>query len=526
MLKKYKKSDYFKHSLLYVKKPFYKGIYFSILFFIFIGDSILYFFSITIKTIAVAIRKISAIGIDYREELIESGNNAITIAKTRYREMRVCINILIQKLYTVRNLLRWKAPIIELRLPTFPKITLPQLHVPHIGKHVGKRGRGRPRKYAPVRVVTPFKYFLLGIVFAMLFIAVQQGYYFIKSLPNPKLIGSVNYPLSSHLYDRSGKLLYEFYRDQNRTPVRLRELPPYLASATIAIEDKDYYRHNGVALISGIVRAVKENISQGGLQGGSTITQQLVKSALLTPEKTLERKIKEIILALWAERLYTKDQILEMYLNQVAYGGASYGIEEAARTYFGKHAKDMALAEAALLAGLPQAPSLYSPYFNPKAALWRRNDVLRKMFEQGYITAEQKEAAVTIPLAVVPPQTKIKAPHFVFYVRSQLEERYGIKQVEEGGLRVVTTLDLTIQQEAEKILQEELDKIKNLNVTNGGILVTKPSTGEILAMVGSIDYFSSPSGAFNVTTALRQPGSSIKPIMYSLALEKGYTAAS
>ncbi|PIP64794.1 penicillin-binding protein, partial [Candidatus Roizmanbacteria bacterium CG22_combo_CG10-13_8_21_14_all_33_16] len=347
-----------------------------------------------------------------------------------------------------------------------------------------------------------------------------------KELPSPREIGKSNYSLSTHLFDRKGKLLYEIYREQNRTPVKLDQLPVFITQATIAIEDKDFYLHKGVAVSGGILRAAKEIIFNNSLQGGSTITQQLVKTALLSPERTIKRKIKEIILALWAEKIYSKNRILEMYLNQVPYGGAAHGIEEAAKVYFGVHARDLTLEQAALLAGLPQAPSLYSPYVNPALAQKRRNEVLRSMQSQGFISQTVSNKLQSTKLEVVPPRTNIKAPHFVFYVKSQLEEKYGIRQVEEGGLNVITTLDLDIQEEAEKILKEELEKVKELNVSNGAILVTRPSTGEILAMVGSVDYFASPSGAFNVTTALRQPGSSIKPIMYSLALEKEYTAAS
>lgn len=371
-----------------------------------------------------------------------------------------------------------------------------------------------------------FRYFLLGSLLTLIIVFFYQSYLFVKTLPSPANIGKLNFPLSTHILDRNGHLLYEIYREQNRTPISLKELPPYVAQATIAIEDKDFYQHRGVAFFSGILRAVKETVIKKKFQGGSTITQQLVKTALLTPERTLTRKIKEIILALWAERLFTKDQILEMYLNQVAYGGSSYGIQEAAQTYFGKSAKDLNLEESAMLAGLPQAPSLYSPYNNPIAALARRNQVLKAMREQNYINEKTYQKAKKTPLNIVPLKTNILAPHFVFYVRSKLESLYGISQVETGGLRVITSLDLEIQEEAEKILKEELEKISSLNVTNGAILVTRPSTGEILAMVGSVDYFKNPFGAFNVTTALRQPGSAIKPIMYSLALEKGFTAAS
>ncbi len=396
-----------------------------------------------------------------------------------------------------------------------------------------------PRRFTPLRLpkVKRFfpslnflslkvRYFLLGSLITIILVLFYQTYLFVKNLPNPTSIGKVNYPLSSHIYDRNGKLLYEIYREQNRTPVSLKELPSHVYQATIAIEDKDFYRHKGVSPVFGMIRALKDTLIEKNLQGGSTITQQLVKSALLTPERTIQRKVKEIILALWTEQLFTKEQILEMYLNQVPYGGSSYGIEEASEIYFGKHAKELTLEESALLAGLPQAPSVYSPHSNPRLALARRNEVLKAMREQNYIDENSNVKAQNSKMEVIPPKTAIKAPHFVFYVKSELESLYGMKAVEEGGFRVITSLDLNIQEEAERILKEELEKIKNLNVSNGAVLVTKPSTGEILAMVGSVDYFEQPSGAYNVTTALRQPGSAIKPIMYSLALQKNYTAAS
>lgn len=369
------------------------------------------------------------------------------------------------------------------------------------------------------------RFFLIGFLTAGLLTLFYQSYLLVKSLPSPRSIGKVNYPLSTHIYDRNGKTLYEFYRDQNRTPITLKELKPYVYQASIAIEDKDFFSHNGVSPIGGIARAIKEFMLTKQVQGGSTITQQLVKTALLSPERTIERKVKEMILALWTERLYTKDKILEMYLNQVAYGGSAYGIEEASKAYFGKSAKDLKLSEAALLAGLPQAPSIYSPFSNPKFAFDRRNDVLKKMVEQSYITKEQFDAAEREPLPNFSSATSIHAPHFVFYVKGELEKKFGIRTVEEGGLRVNTTLDLSIQDEVQNILKEEIAKVSSLNVTNGAVIITRPSTGEIVAMVGSIDYFNAPNGAFNVTTALRQPGSSIKPLMYSLALEKGMTAA-
>ncbi|MBI5127686.1 transglycosylase domain-containing protein [Candidatus Roizmanbacteria bacterium] len=341
------------------------------------------------------------------------------------------------------------------------------------------------------------------------------------NLPNPyKLRNFQATPLSSEILDRNGKLLYEFYKEQNRTPIKLRDLPAYVSQATIAIEDKDFYKHGGISFLGGMLRAAKETILTRRVQGGSTLTQQLIKTSLLTPERTIIRKVREIILAVWTEKIYEKDQIMEMYLNQVPYGGAAYGIEQASRLYFAKSAKNLALAEAAFLAGLPQAPSLYSPYLNPSLSLSRKNTVLKKMLEQKFIDQKTYDKTIKVKLDIKPPRDIIKAPHFVFYIKKILEEKYGAETVEKGGLKVTTTLDLDIQEESEKILKEELEKVEDLNVSNGAVLVTRPPTGEILAMVGSIDYFASASGAFNVTTALRQPGSSIKPINYAIGIDR------
>lgn len=423
--------------------------------------------------------------------------------------------IFIYPLFFIGNLLRNFLIILSKNLPKvrLPSIKLPKYRLPKI-------------KIQQKLIFEKIKYFFIGCSVTIIIGMVIQSYIFIKSLPSPYNIGKINYPLSTHIYDRNDVLLYEIYREQNRTTINLKDLPAFVTQATIAIEDKDFYRHRGVAVFSGMIRAVKEMVVNRNLQGGSTITQQLVKTALLTPERTISRKLKEVILALWTEKIYSKEQILEMYLNQVPYGGSAYGIEEASKTYFGKKAKDLTLEEAALLAGLPQAPSIYSPYINPQTALKRRNDVLNSMKNQGYISEELKVKTQKLKVEALPPKTSIRSPHFVFYTKNQLDNYFGIKTVEEGGLKVKTTLDYKIQAEAENILKEELEKISYLNVTNGAILVTRPATGEILAMVGSVDYFNQPYGAFNVTTALRQPGSSIKPIMYSLALQKGYTAAS
>lgn len=341
-----------------------------------------------------------------------------------------------------------------------------------------------------------------------------------KDLPSPRRLGNYEIPLSTKIYDRSGKLLFDIFAEQNRTPVALADIPKYVQQATIAIEDKDFYKHQGVNPIGGILRAALATISRRKLQGGSTITQQLVKSALLSPERSLTRKAKEIILAIAVELLYSKDKILEMYLNQVPYGGTAWGIETAAEKYFGKNVKELTLAEAALLAGLPQAPTLYSPFgAHPELAKIRQREVLHRMTEDHYITSAQAEEAAGSELRFK-SATGIKAPHFVMYVKEQLVQKYGERLVELGGLKVTTTLDLDFQEYVQATLASEIKQLQSLRVTNGAALVTKPATGEILAMVGSIDYFASPSGSFNVTTALRQPGSAIKPVNYAIGLEK------
>jgi len=350
-------------------------------------------------------------------------------------------------------------------------------------------------------------------------------FYFLFSifyqLPSPHQLKNYQIiPLATHILDRNGKLLYEIYRSQKRTPIKINSLPKYVIDATVAIEDKDFYHHRGISIFGGILRAVKDTLFKRQLQGGSTITQQLVKSALLSPERTIRRKVREIILALWTEQLFNKNQILEFYLNQVPYGGTAYGIEEAAKNYFNKSAKNLTIAEAALLAGLPQAPSLYSPFYYPEDAKKRRNIVLKAMYQNKYLDKKTYEKEIKKPLIINPPKKTIKAPHFVFYVKSQLEKIYDLRTIEEGGLKITTTLDVEIQEETEKILKEEIEKIRDLRVTNGAILVTRPTTGEILTMVGSVDYFASQSGAFNVATALRQPGSAIKPINYAIGIER------
>lgn len=358
--------------------------------------------------------------------------------------------------------------------------------------------------------------------FWVLPVALILGSYLLifKDLPSPTRLGRYDVPISTKIYDRNGKLLFDIFADQNRTPVPLSEMPKYLQEGTISIEDKDFYKHQGVNLVGGLLRALVADLTHQQLQGGSTITQQLVKSELLTNERTVTRKIKEIILAVWVEVLYPKDKILELYLNQVPYGGTAWGVESASERYFGKKVEQLTLAEAALLAGLPQAPTLYSPFgAHPELAKTRQLEVLKRMVEDRYISQAQADDAAQQPLDYK-PETGIKAPHFVMYVKEQLVDTYGEAMVERGGLKVITTLDLDLQEYAQATVSAEVEDLKNYRVSNGAALITKPATGEILAMVGSVDYFASPSGNFNVTTALRQPGSSIKPINYAIGLEK------
>ncbi len=362
----------------------------------------------------------------------------------------------------------------------------------------------------------------------MLFILIAGGIFFLfRDLPSPTKLASREIPQTTKIYDRSGQLLYEIYGDQNRTLVPLSEIPDSLKKATIAMEDKDFYRHGAINPLGGILRAMKEIVFSRKLQGGSTITQQLVKSALLSPERTIQRKTKEIVLAFWSERLYSKDEILEMYLNQVPYGGTAWGVEAASQTYFGKHVKDLSLAEAALLAGLPAAPTTYSPFgAHPELAKIRQEEVLKRMIEDKYLTPEEAQEAKEEKLTFATQKTDIKAPHFVMYVKDQLVKKYGEKMVEQGGLEVKTTLDLEIQEFAQDTVASEVAKLKRLYASNGATLITRPSTGEILAMVGSKDYFDQENdGNVNVTLALRQPGSAIKPINYAVGLLKGYTPA-
>ena len=361
------------------------------------------------------------------------------------------------------------------------------------------------------------------ITFLIIFLTLLGSLiYLIQELPSPKnFTSSENYAVSTQIFDRNGQLLYEVYGDENRLPIDIKTLPEHVLQATIAIEDKNFHRHHGLD-IRGLIRATINNLTGGNTQGGSTITQQLVKNALLTKERTFNRKIKEAVLSVLTEIIYSKEEILEMYLNYIPYGGTAVGIEAAANLYFDKSASELTLVESSLLAGLPKAPSTYSPFgAYPEKAKLRQKEVLRRMLEDGYINEDQLNEVENETLVYALKKTDIKAPHFVFYVIDLLQKEYGEDMVKTGGLRVTTTLDLDLQEVAQASVSAEIDNLASLKVSNGAALITKPNTGEILAMIGSKNYFDTEhDGQVNVTIALRQPGSSIKPIMYATTFQE------
>ncbi len=383
----------------------------------------------------------------------------------------------------------------------------------------------------------------LAIVLIILFCIVIVGAvglyaYFAQSLPSADLLAGRTEAQSTKIFDRNGELLYEIF-DPNggrRTVVPISQIPLALKQATIATEDPSFYTNPGVDA-RGVLRALYYLILTGkpAAGGGSTITQQLVRNTLITAEPTIQRKIREAILALEVTRRYAKDQILEYYLNVIPYGNLAYGIEAASETYFNKRAQDLTLAEASLLAGLPQAPTAYDPCVDANAALGRQQNVLRLMIAAGYITPPQAttaaaETAQALTSAAFTARcaqkAAIKAPHFVVYVREQLEALYGPEVVYKGGLQVTTTLDLKMQGIAEDEARKQIAALAGKNVTNAALVALDPKTGEILAMLGSVDFFDPRiDGQVNVAIRLRQPGSSIKPVNYVTAFQKGWTPA-
>ncbi len=358
-------------------------------------------------------------------------------------------------------------------------------------------------------------------------IALTINEYILTDLPTPQDLRRHTPSLTTRIYDRNGILLYSFFKDENRSLIKLSDLPPHVINAFVSIEDKEFFQHHGVSA-RGLVRAFRSVVELNKMQGGSTITQQLVKNTLLSNERTFVRKAKEMIIALRVEREFTKQEILEMYLNEVSFGGSLYGIEEASKSYFGKRAKDLSIAESSYLAGLPAAPSIYSPFGeSPEQGIVRQGEVLRRMREDGKISPEEYELVKGTQLSFHPTPISIKAPHFVMYIREKLIDEFGEASLSQGGLEITTTLDLSVQEQAQKLLSDEVATLQKLRISNGAALVTNPKTGEIIAMVGSKDYFDTKNdGQVNVTTRQRQPGSSIKPLMYAAALERGFTPSS
>lgn len=333
---------------------------------------------------------------------------------------------------------------------------------------------------------------------------------------------------STKIYDRTGEiLLYDIHQDVKRTNILFEEMGANIKNATVAIEDSEFYNHSGIRITS-IVRAVLSNLFNVGIGGGgSTITQQLVKNTLLTQKVSYIRKIKEWFLAIKIDGSMPKEKILEYYLNENPYGGNIYGIEEAAKTYFNKKAHSLTLAEAAYLASIPQSPSLLSPYGKHKDKLEsRKNLVLSRMLELNFISQEEYDAAKNEAVVFAPQATiGIKAPHFVFFIKDYLEQKYGSETVESKGLKVITTLDYNLQEKGEQIVKDgALQNEKDWNGKNAGLVAIDPKTGQILTMIGSRDYFDKTiDGNFNITTANRQPGSSFKPFIYATAFNKGFT---
>jgi 1A family penicillin-binding protein len=397
-------------------------------------------------------------------------------------------------------------------------------HMASIQKNFRRSYFRRPKRIPPGLFRTILTIAGLGLA-AMAILSIIILAWAAASLPNPNRIIERDIALSTKIYDRQGEaLLYDVHGSQKRTFVKLTDIPDTLKQATLTAEDRNFYLHKGISF-TGIIRSAVKNIFTGSKVGGSTLTQQLVKNAILSPEKTYTRKIKELIMSYQIERKFSKDEILQMYFNEIPYGSVAYGAEAAAQTYFGKGVKDLNLPEAAILAALPQAPTYYSPYGTHLDKLYvRQKWILDSMAELGYITKEDAEQAKKEKVAFKKNAETITAPHFVMYIKEYLTEKYGEAIVDQGGLKVITTLDLDKQKFAEAAINENAEKNLKWNATNASLIALDPLTGQILAMVGSKDYFNEEiDGQVNITTSLRQPGSSFKPIVYAASFIKGYT---
>lgn len=374
-----------------------------------------------------------------------------------------------------------------------------------------------------VKFVWPYA---LGLAFIGAIAMVGLFAWYSRDLPDPNKIMDRSVALSTKIYDRSGEvLLYEIHGPEKRSLIKIDTIPDYVINATIAIEDKNFYNHNGISLW-GILRGqIVPRLQGKRAQGGSTLTQQFVKNAILTNERRLSRKIKEWILSYQIEQKYSKEEVLQLYFNEIPYGSSAYGVESAAQYYFGVSATDLSLAQAAILAALPQAPSYYSPYGTHKDGLInRQHAVLRLMREQGYITEEEEKLAKEEELIFKKRAENIKAPHYVLWVKDQLEQKYGTAIIEQSGWKIITSLDWDAQQKAEATIAEIAPKnLENYEATNASLVSLDVDTAEVLAMVGSKDYFDDEiDGQVNVATSKRQPGSSMKPLVYLAAFAKGF----
>lgn len=435
-------------------------------------------------------------------------------------------NILISIGYYILDGVKFIALIIKkIKIPKF--IKKPQKWYKSAKKTKKQNKAKRFKKNKKRRKELKLKYFAFGIIFIIIFGFIPWNMYlWFRELPSPDLLQVQAGGTSTKILDRQGRLLYEIYVDRRYSPVKLEQIPQDMLNATVAVEDENFYYHSGLDY-TGIFRALVANYRGEVLQGGSTITQQLIKNVLLSPERTISRKIKEAVLSIIVESKYSKDQILEMYLNNISYGGTAWGVESASQKYYGKDVWDLNLGEISMLAGLPTAPSIFSPTSGDiEAAKSRQRHVLNRMIEQGYITDEQANAAHAEELVFNNEGEFIRAPHFVAYVREELEKIYGKRMVEFGGLTVITSLDLDLQDETQKIVTEEVEKGAYLNINNASAVVLDVKDASVLAYVGSVDYFRSSWGAYDAARAFRQPGSALKPITYALALTNGYTPVS
>lgn len=371
--------------------------------------------------------------------------------------------------------------------------------------------------------------FLAGVILALCFVIYLIGAlaWYSRTLPDPNKLQERNLAQSTKIFDRTGgNILYDVHGTEKRTLVKLEDIPDLVKWATISAEDKNFYKHQGFNLLSTFKGVIVDPLLGKKMRGGSTLTQQLVKNAILTNERTIERKIKEFVLSYRIEKIFTKDEILQMYLNEIPYGSVSYGVQSASQTFFNKNVQDLNLAEAALIAAIPQAPTYYSPYGTHLAELKiRKQYVLNQMVANGYITQAQADAAAEKNAKFGVKREAITAPHFVMYVKQILCDKFGDDLVENGGLKVTTTLDLEKQRFAEDAVTHGVDaRGKQYNFYNAALVALDPKTGQILAMVGSKDYFDiEHDGNFNVALSPRQPGSSIKPMIYASAFAKGYT---